>query len=88
MTMNNFLPDFILWASEGLIGLLVVAVIRLWIAFLNYKNEVSNKYATQDELRMLFAEQKTDLHAVKETVERILGMVHEIKGSLHGITRE
>lgn len=86
--MNNLIPDFILWASEGLIGLLVIAVIRLWLAFLNYKNEVSNKYATQEELRMLFAEQKTDLHAVKETVERILGMVHEIKGSLHGITRE
>lgn len=86
--MNNLIPEFILWASEGLIGLLVIAVIRLWLAFLNYKNEVSNKYATQEELRMLFAEQKTDLHAVKETVERILGMVHEIKGSLHGITRE
>lgn len=86
--MNSLISDFILWASEGLIGLLTVAVIRLWLAFLNYKNEVSNKYATQDELRMLFAEQKTDLHAVKETVERILGMVHEIKGSLHGITRE
>lgn len=86
--MNNLIPEFILWASETLIGLLVVAVIRLWLAFLNYKNEVSNKYATQEELRMLFAEQKTDLHAVKETVERILGMVHEIKGSLHGITRE
>ena len=86
--MNNLIPDFILWASEGLIGLLVIAVIRLWLAFLNYKNEVSNKYATQEELRMLFAEQKTDLHAVKETVERILGMVHEIKGSLHGIARE
>jgi hypothetical protein len=86
--MNSLISDFILWASEGLIGLLVVAVIRLWLAFLNYKNEVSNKYATQDELRMLFAEQKTDLHTVKETVERILGMVHEIKGSLHGITRE
>lgn len=70
--MNNLLPDFILWASEGLIGLLVIAVIRLWLAFLNYKNEVSNKYATQEELRMLFAEQKTDLHAVKETVERTL----------------
>lgn len=86
--MNNLIPEFILWASEGLIGLLVVAVIRLWMAFLNYKNEVSNTYATQDELRLLFADQKTDLHAVKETVERILGMVHEIKGSLHGITRE
>jgi hypothetical protein len=86
--MNNFLPDFILWASEGLIGLLVVAVIRLWFSFLNYKTQVSNDYATKDELRLLFVEQKTDLHAVKETVERILGMVHEIKGSLHGITRE
>jgi hypothetical protein len=86
--MNNLLPDFILWASEGLIGLLVVAVIRLWLAFLSYKTEVATKYATQEELRILFTDQKTDLHAVKETVERILGMVHEIKGSLHGITRE
>jgi hypothetical protein len=86
--VNEFFQTIGVWATEGVLGLVVIGLIRLWFAFLTYKTEAAIKYATQDQLGVLFAEQKTDLHAVKETVERILGMVHEIKGSLHGITRE
>lgn len=86
--MNEFLKSIFSWATEGVLTLVVVGVIRLWLAHLKFREEVAKTYATQKELRLLFAEQKSDLHAVKETVERILGMVHEIKGSLHGITRE
>lgn len=86
--MNDFFQTIGIWATEGVLALVVVGLIRLWFSFLNFKTESAKTYATQEELRLLFAEQKTDLHAVKETVERILGMVHEIKGSLHGIARE
>lgn len=86
--MNEFFQSIGIWATEGVLALVVIGHIRLWFSHLNFRTEVAKTYATQEELRILFAEQKTDLHAVKETVERILGMVHEIKGSLHGIARE
>lgn len=86
--MNEFFQSIGIWATEGVLSLVVIGHIRLWFSHLNFRTEAAKTYATQEELRILFAEQKTDLHAVKETVERILGMVHEIKGSLHGIARE
>ena len=82
------LQQYALWASEGISCLLIVAVIRLWISHFSFREEVAKTYATNDQLTKLLSQQHNDLTTVKETVERILGMVHEIRGSLHGIARE
>lgn len=82
------LADFLLWASEAVILALVGAVWRLWFAHMRFREEVAKTYATQTDLKLLYAKSTDNLDNVKITVEKILGMVHEIKGSLHGITRE
>lgn len=86
--MNTLLPEFLLWASEFVIICLTGAVGKLWLAHMKFREEVAMYYARKSELELLFSKNSTDLSVVKDTVERILGMVHEIKGSLHGITRE
>jgi len=82
------LADFLLWASEAIIVALVGAVWRLWLAHMRFREEVAKEYARKAELEVLYTKSTNNLDAVKITVEKILGMVHEIKGSLHGITRE
>lgn len=86
--MSPIFQQYELWAFESVTALLVVAVIRLWISHFTFREEVAKTYATNDQLTQLLAQQHNDITAVKETVERILGMVHEIRGSLHGIARE
>lgn len=82
------LSNFLLWASEAIIVALVGAVWRLWFAHMRFREEVAKTYAMKAELEVLYAKSSDNLDNVKMTVEKILGMVHEIKGSLHGITRE
>lgn len=82
------LSDFILWASEAVIVALIGAVWRLWLAHMRFREEVAKTYALKTELEVLYSKNSNDLAIVKSTMEKILGMVHEIKGSLHGVTRD
>lgn len=61
---------------------------RFWFSYMKFREEVAKEYARKSELEALYIKSSSDLAVVKDTVEKILGMVHEIKGSLHGITRE
>lgn len=82
------LSDFLLWASEAVIVALIGAVWRLWFAHMRFREEVAKTYAMKKELEILYAKNSNDLDVMKKTMEKILGMVHEIKGSLHGVTRD
>lgn len=86
--MNPIFQEYELWAFESITALLVIAVIRLWISHFTFREEVAKTYVTKDQLTDLVAQQHNDIAAVKLTVESILRMVHEIRGSLHGIARE
>lgn len=86
--MDNIISQFFLWGSEAVLAGLIVAVGRLWFSHMSFREHVAREYARKSELDALIAKSSNDLAVVKETVEKILGMVHEIKGSLHGITRE
>jgi hypothetical protein len=82
------LSNFLLWASEAIIVALIGAVWRLWFAHMRFREEVAKTYALKAELEVLYSKNSNDLAIVKSTMEKILGMVHEIKGSLHGVTRD
>lgn len=86
--MDNIIYQFFLWGSEAILAGLIITVGRLWLSHMNFREHVAREYARKYELDALVAKSSNDLAVVKETVEKILGMVHEIKGSLHGITRE
>lgn len=82
------MPQFLLWATEVVILGLIGTVCKLWFLHMKFREEVAKEYARKSELEILYAKNSTDLSMVKNTVEKILGMVHEIRGGLHGITKE
>lgn len=86
--MDNIISQFFLWGSEAVLAGLIITVGRLWFSYMKFREEVAKEYARKSELEALYTKSSTDLAVVKDTVEKILGMVHEIKGSLHGIARE
>lgn len=86
--MSNLIEQFFLWGSEAVLAGLIITVGRLWFSYMKFREEVAKEYARKSELEALFAKSSNDLSVVKDTVEKILGMVHEIKGSLHGVTRD
>jgi hypothetical protein len=84
----DYLQHLAEWATEGVLGLVVIGQIRLWLAHFHFREEVANDYVKKDEVVNRFEKVDIQMDELRKTTTRILELVAEIRGrtNVHGIS--
>lgn len=97
--METLIHPLVLWAIEGILGLVVVGLLTLWKSHYDFRLEVSKEYVKNADLAQrvtsvdssvieLRRKMESDMGEMRRDITRILELVAEIRGktNVHGTT--
>lgn len=84
----DYLQHIAEWATEGVLGLVVLGHIRLWVAHFKLREEIARDYVKNTDVMGRFEKVDIQMDELRRTTTRILELVAEIRGktNVHGIT--
>ena len=77
----GFFESIAVWATEGVLAITVLGQIYLWKSHYDFKTHVSDNYVKSGELMSKVNGLDTDIKEVRKTMNRILELVAELRGS-------
>lgn len=85
--MNEFFQTIGIWATEGVLAIVVLGVIRLWFAHFKLREELASQYVKKDDLassiqggNQRMERIESEMGELRKTTTRILELVAEIRG--------
>lgn len=89
--MNQYIQELTVWATEGILALVVLGLVRLWLAHFKLREEIARDYVKKSDLGEHMASLDTRVERLQERFEkdmadvrtssaRILELVAEIRG--------